>query len=131
MKTSILFFVLVLSSFTLKVQYQKPYSLENHAIREVNSLKLTLKLTDQQTEKVKQIYINHYNSTDSLKSIIVKQGPTQQAVNANLTTMFSAKQLETDKKISAVLNDDQQRAFAKHLSHRRPGFMISVATPAP
>ena len=131
MKTSVLIFCIVLSSLGLRAHYPKGQSPENHAIGKVNTLKGMLNLTNQQTERVMQIYMNHYKSTDSLKSIIVKRGPNGKVIISNLTTMFNAKQLETDKKISSILNNDQKPAYAKFLSYRKPGRIISVATPAP
>lgn len=131
MKTSVLIFFIVLSCFGLKAQYPKGQSPEHHAKGNVNILKGMLNLTSQQTEKVMQIYTNHYKSTDSLMTIIVKRGPNPEAINSALTPMFLAKQLETDKRISSVLNNDQKLAYAKFVSSRKMGRMVTIATPAP
>lgn len=126
MKTSILIFFIVISSFGLKGQYPKGQSPEHHAKGKVNTLKSFLTLTDQQTEKVMEIYMNHYKSRDSLKNIIVKRGPNPETINSNLTTMFNAKELETDKKISSVLDNNQKLSYAKFVSSRKPGYIMSV-----
>lgn len=127
MKTSVLIFFIVLSSFDLKAHYPKGQSPEHHARGKVNTLKSMLNLTNLQTEKAMQIYMDHYAFRDSLKTIIVKRGPNVEAINTNLTTMFNAKQLETDKKISSVLNNDQRSAYAKFISSRRPEYIMSVS----
>lgn len=129
MKISVLIIFIVINSFGLKAQYPKGQSPGHHAKGKVNILKGMLNLTNQQTEKVMQIYMDHYKSTDSLKSIIVKRGPNSEAINSNLTTMFNTKQLETDKKISSVLNNDQKLAYVKFVSSRKPGRMVAIATP--
>ncbi len=126
MKTSVLIIFIVLSSFCLMAEYPKGQSPEHHAIGKVNTLKSFLNLTDQQTEKVMQIYMNHFKSRDSLKNIIVKREPNPEVINSNLTTMFNARELETDKKISSVLNNDQKLAYSKFVSSRKPGYIISV-----
>ncbi|MDP3467324.1 MAG: hypothetical protein Q8S11_03250 [Daejeonella sp.] len=126
MKTSVLIFFIVLSSFGLMARYPKGQSPEHHAKGKVNALKSILNLTNQQTEKVRQIYMNHYNSRDSLKKIIVKRGPNPEVINSKLTPMFQAKELETDKKISSVLDTNQKLAYAKFVSSRKPGYIMSV-----
>lgn len=126
MKTSFLILFIILSCFGLNAQYPKGQSPEHHANGKVNTLKGMLNLTNQQTEQVMQIYLNHYKSRDSLKSIIVKRGPNLEAINTNLTTMFNSKQFETDKKISSVLNNDQKLAYAKFVRSRNPEYIISV-----
>lgn len=131
MKTSVLIFFIVLSSFGLMAEYPKGQSPEHHAKGMVNLLKGILNLTNQQTEKVMQIYVNQYKSRDSLTKIIVKRGPNPEVINSKLIPMFQAKELETDKKISSILNSDQKLAYAKFLSYRKPGRIMSVATPVP
>lgn len=126
MKTSVLIIFIVLSSFCLMAEYPKGQSPEHRARGNVNTLKSILNLTNQQTEKVMQIYVNQYKSRDSLTKIIVKQGPNPKVINSKLTPMFQAKELETDKKISSVLNNDQKLAYSKFVSSRKPGYIISV-----
>ncbi len=126
MKTSILIFFIVLSSFCLMAHYPKGQSPENRARGNVNTLKSILNLTNQQTEKVMQIYVNQYKSRDSLTKIIVNRGPNPDVINSKLTPMFQAKELETDKKISSVLDNNQKLAYAKFISSRKPGYIISV-----
>lgn len=126
MKTSVLIFFIVLSSFDLKAHYPKGQSPEHHARGKVNTLKSMLNLTNQQTEKAMQIYMNHYKSTDSLRNIIVKRGPNPEAIISALIPMLHTMELETDKKISSVLDNNQKLAYAKFVSSRKPGFIMSV-----
>ncbi len=126
MKTSVLIFFIVLSSFGLLADYPKGQSPEHRARGNVNMLKSILNLTNQQTEKVMQIYVNQYKSRDSLTKIIVKQGPNPEVINSKLTPIFQAKELETDKKISSVLDNNQKLAYAKFISSRKPGYIMSV-----
>lgn len=130
MKTSILIFFIVLSSFGLLAEYPKGQSPENRARGNVNSLKSILNLTNQQTEKVMQIYVNQYKSRDSLTKIIVNRGPNPEVINSKLIPMFHANELETDKKISSVLDNNQKLAYAKFISSRKPGYIMSVRSVA-
>lgn len=107
-------------------EYPKGQSPEHRARGNVNTLKSILNLTNQQTEKVMQIYVNQYKSRDSLTKIIVKRGPNPKVINSKLTPMFQAKELETDKKISSVLDNNQKLAYTKFISSRKPGYIMSV-----
>ena len=104
---------------------------ENRAKGMVNLLKGILNLTKQQTEEVMQIYVNQYKSRDSLIKILVNRGPNPEVIKSKLTPMIHANELETDKKISSILHSDQKLAYAKFLSYRKPGRIMSVATPVP
>jgi TonB family protein len=131
MKPSILLFFILLSSLGLTAQQPRSQSPEYKAQSDVNFLKLSLRLTDQQTERVMQIYVDHYKSTDSLRNIILKRGPNLETINSALTSMHLALQLETDKKISSVLNDDQKVAYTKLLSSRKMGELVTVSPVIP
>jgi len=131
MKTSILIFFIVISSFGLMAQYPKGQSPEHHAIGKVNTLKSIMNLTNQQTEKVMQIYVNQYKSRDSLTKIIVNRGPKPEVINSKLIPMIHANELETDKKISSVLDTNQKLAYAKFISSRRPEYIMSVRSTLP
>ena len=111
--------------------YPKGQSPENRARGNVNTLKSILNLTNQQTEKVMQIFLNHYNYRDSITRIIVKQGPNPEVINSKLTPVFHAKELETNKKVSSVLDDKQKVAFAKFNSSRKPEYIMSVKSVSP
>lgn len=129
MKTSVIIFFIVLNCFGLKAQNAKWPSPEHDATGRVNMLKSILNLANQKTEKVMLIYFDHFKSRDSLKTIIVNRGPNPKTINSNLITMFNAKELETDKKISSVLNKDQKLVFAKFISSRTKAEIVTIATP--
>jgi|JI7StandDraft_1071085.scaffolds.fasta_scaffold212139_2 hypothetical protein len=131
MKTSFIIFFIVLNSLGLKAQHPKWPSPEHNAKGRVNMLKSILNLTNQQTEKVMQIYLNHYNYRDSITRIIVKRGPNPEVINSKLTPVFHAKELETNKMVSSVLDDKQKVAYAKFNSSRKPEYIMSVKSVSP
>jgi hypothetical protein len=131
MKTSFIIFFIVLNSLGLKAQHPKWPSPEHNAKGRVNTLKSILNLTNQQTEKVMQIYVNQYKSRDSLTKIIVNRGPNPDVINSKLTPMFQAKELETNKMVSSVLDDKQKVAYAKFNSSRKPEYIMSVKSVSP
>ena len=104
----------VLSSFTIQTQSIAGQSPEIRASQMVNTLKLRLNLNSHQIEKVTKIYINHYKSIDSLKTIILKRGPNPETINSALTRMHVAMQAETEKKVNAVLSNEQKSTFSKY-----------------
>ncbi len=131
MKTLILIIFIAINSFGLKAQYPKGQSPEHQAQGKVNLLKGMLNLTSQQTSKVMQIYIHHYRSTDSLKTIIIKKGPNPNTINSNLLSMLNAKKVETDKKINSVLNNNQKQIYLKFVNSQSPAKIVTLATPVP
>jgi hypothetical protein len=128
MKISFYIFLIVFS-FSLESQYPKGQSPEHRATSMVNLLKSVLSLTDQQTEKVRQIYVTQYKSRDSLTKIIVNRGPNPATINSKLSPMIRANELETNKKISSVLDNNQKLAFSKFVSSRKSGIMSVRSTP--
>ncbi|SKB64233.1 hypothetical protein [Daejeonella lutea] len=129
MKTSILALFIVLSSFVLKAQYGP--SPEKRAKEKVVTLHERLNFTPQQTDKVMQIYVDQFKTRDSLFVVIVKRYKNQQAINAAITTEFNKQELETDKKINLVLDNDQRVVFGKYISSRQPGYADSMQSPSP
>lgn len=85
-------------------------------------------LTDQQTEELRHIYVNHYKTADSLVRAIIKKDPKSNTIPAKLSSMYRRLQLATDQKISSVLNTEQKLAFAKLISDRK---LVTVSTPLP
>lgn len=86
--------------------------------RQVTNMKDRLKLTDDQAAKIKPIIEESMKST---REIFEKYGPPQQGQGPSeeMRTAMQKSREETNKKIAAVLNDDQKKEFEKMMSERR------------
>lgn len=74
----------------------------------------TLKLSDDQKAKLTEIFLVQGKRVDSLRATMA-DGSDFQAMRAKMAPM----QAETTKKVSALLNDEQKKAYEAILEERR------------
>lgn len=74
----------------------------------------TLKLSDDQKAKLTEIFLVQGKRVDSLRATMA-DGSDFQAMRAKMGPM----QAETTKKVSALLNDEQKKAYEAILEERR------------
>lgn len=74
----------------------------------------TLKLSDDQKAKLTEIFLVQGKRVDSLRATMA-DGSDFQAMRSKMAPM----QAETTKKVSALLNDEQKKAYEAILEERR------------
>lgn len=87
---------------------------EERTQRNLDRLKTTLSLTADQEAKVKLILLAQNKSQDSLRAA-AGEGADRAAMFQKMGPIREAN----DKKIMALLSDDQKKAYTKYLEERR------------
>lgn len=113
MKKLLIVGALLFSVFTtaLAQERQMP-SPEERAKRQSETLARRLTLTDDQKAKVHELFLDQAKATDSLRS--AAQGDFQ-----GMRGKLQPVQEATDKKIVALLNEDQKKKFQAYQDERK------------
>jgi len=110
------FLILALFAGTVTLSQAQPggqqRTPEERAKMQVSRLPETLKLTADQKTKIESIFLSQAKSMDSLRTA---GGGDREAMFAKLAPIRQ----ETDKKISAILDEDQKKAFAAYQEEAR------------
>lgn len=115
MKKNILFIALLVGIVSFSQAQQRPQrNPEEMAKRNVEILEKQLSLTSEQKTKVSAILLMQMNSMDSLRKAAEGQGDREA-----MRTKMQSIHTENQKKIKELLNDEQKKAYEKHLAERR------------
>ncbi|MBC7915174.1 MAG: hypothetical protein H7Y07_13735 [Pyrinomonadaceae bacterium] len=87
---------------------------EERTQRNLDRLKTTLSLNADQEAKIKAIMLSQNKSQDSIRAA-AGEGADRAAIFQKLTPVREAN----DKKIMALLTDDQKKAYTTYLEERR------------
>lgn len=115
MKKNILFIALLVGIVSFSQAQQRPQrNPEEMTKRNVEILEKQLSLTSEQKTKVSAILLMQMNSMDSLRKAAEGQGDREA-----MRTKMQSIHTENQKKIKELLNDEQKKAYEKHLAERR------------
>lgn len=98
---------------TVFAQNRQAPAPEERAKRQAESLARRLTLTDDQKSKVQELFLKQAKTTDSLRAAAAEGN--FQGMRAKLQPVQEA----TDKKIVALLNDDQKKQFQAYQEERK------------
>ncbi len=126
MKTSVIIFLLILSGLSLKAQTPKKQPPEYRAKSRVELLDKFLHLSEQQTDKIEDIYTELYRSQDSLIKVLQKQRLKGEDMNYAVLNLSNATEEEAKKKISPLLDNDQQITHSRLKTIVRMGTSTSI-----
>lgn len=116
MKKIFLIIALFAGSVSLsQAQQRQQRSPEEMAQRNVDGLEKRLNLTADQKAKIYTIVLAQAKTMDSLRTAGRNSGGDRQAAFSKIREF----QDENNKKISALLNDDQKKAYDQMLEERR------------